>query len=383
MTLTSKLTHGNNPHNNESVYSDFKLFQHLDKVAEWQEKGYASAPVIIDLDLTDHCNHHCPACIYKFTNTEKIYIPTEKAREILTDAAQMGSKAVTFAGGGDPTMHPDFEKLILHSKEAGLEAALFSNCYEMNDSLIETIVRECTWMRVSLDADGPEIYKKTHAMGEEEFNQAIGNVRKITSRARETGSDLRVGICYLMGPHTVKGIYTGAKLAKDLGAQEIRFRPFFNFEDRREGTAITRLMDIQVKKGRDRNEQVKEIREQLARAEELRDDGFSVSYPDYRVAALEGKGPRGFSTCYYPQFSASITADMKLYPCCPLKSIPEYEIGDLSNASFREVWNSDKRRKVHEMVDFKSCPNPCQFHNHALLLSGIKQAEKSEHKNFL
>ncbi len=374
-------SHPNNPHNDESVYSDFKLLKHTDKLAEWQEKGYTSAPVILDLDLTDRCNHKCPLCIYGDTNTETKFIPTNKAKEILTDAYEMGSKAVTFAGGGDPTCHSDFEEIILHARSGGMETALFSNCYEMNDSLIETIVSQCTWMRVSLDADGPAIYKKTHGMNEEVFNQSIANVEKIIKRARDSGSDLVLGICYLIGPHTIPGIYNAAKLAKNLGAHAIRFRPFFNFQDHR--TSIEDLLDFKSKKGKSRGNILDEMDRQLSMAMELKSKDFDVSYPGYRLTALRDGPPRGFPVCHYPHFSASITADMKLYPCCPLKGYEQYAIGDISKSSFKEVWLSPERRKVHEKIDFKSCPNPCQFDGHARLLYKISQSKDMQHKNFL
>ena len=375
-------SHPNNPHNDESVYSDFKLFKHTDKLAEWQKQGFTSAPVVIDLDLTDRCNNKCPLCIYHDTNTEKKFIPFEKAKEIITDAYEMGSKAITFAGGGDPTCHPKLEDLILHSKAGGMETALFSNAYEMSDSLIKTIADQCTWMRVSLDADGPAIYKKTHAMDKEAFDQVISNVGKITKQARDSGSGILVGICYLIGPQTIPGIYNAAKLAKDLGANSIRYRPFFNFEDHRP-SVLTLLGSHARTKAVGKDKVLEEMDDQLRRAMELKSPGFDVSYPEYRVNALRAEHPRGFDVCYFPHFSASITADMKLYPCCPLKGYEQYAIGDLTNASFKEVWLSDKRKKVHEIVDFKSCPNPCQFDGHARLLYQIKGSQDIEHKDFL
>jgi sulfatase maturation enzyme AslB (radical SAM superfamily) len=142
------------------------------------------------------------------------------------------------------------------------------------------------------------------------------------------------------------------------------------------------VLDLLNRK-KEKEKVLEEMHEQLSKARELKSKDFDVSCPEYRLDALSDTKPRGFKVCYYPHFAASITADMKLYPCCPLKGYEQYAIGDLSNASFKEVWLSEKRKKVHHKIDFKSCPNPCQFDGHARLLDSIKKSTKITHKNFL
>jgi hypothetical protein len=55
----------------------------------------------------------------------------------------------------------------------------------------------------------------------------------------------------------------------------------------------------------------------------------------------------------------------------------------MSQSSFREVWNSAVRRDVHNKIDFKRCPNPCQFDGHARLLSAIEKSKDVGHNGFL
>lgn len=375
------IVHKNHPAYDESVYSDFKLLKHTERLAELQKQGFTNAPVILDFDVTDMCGHKCPMCLYGETNTEKKFVSFPKAQEILRDASEMGSRAVTFAGGGEPTGHPHFQQIMLYARSKGLETAMFTHGQNLNDSLIGTIVDQCTWMRISLDADGPAIYKKTHGRDERVFGQVTANIGRITERARNVSSDIVVGISYLIGPQSIPGIYNAAKLARELGVQAIRFRPFFNFQDTR--TSIDDLLEAKQRGGANIGDLLDEMQNQLDEAMKLKSPGFDVSYPGYRVDAMKGDKPRGFDVCYYPHFSASITADLKLYPCCPLKGYPEYEIGDLSKSSLKEVWPSAVRRNVHQKVDFKRCPNPCQFHGHALLLKDMMDSRAKEHRNFL
>lgn len=337
------------------MHSPYKLLKHLDNVLMWKRQGY-TFPVFIDLDITNKCNNKCPLCVTSLISHQKknnVSLSLEKAKDIITQLSDVGVRAITFAGGGDPSCHLNFDELIEFVKYKGMDIALFTNAYELSDKGIESIVKCCTWMRISLDADSPEIYKKTHGMDALEFNHVLSNINKIVKKRKETGSNIVIGACYLIGPHTIDGIYNATKLCKDMGLDYIRLRPFFEWEGK-------------IDKMKDSGKLIKEIE----RCKEFESKNFGVSYPQYRCSP-ENK-ERVFSQCYVPHFITSVTADAKVYPCCAFKNNEEYCLGDLNKNSFKEIWLSERRKNVHELIDLKKCPTHCQFEDHGKLLWAIK-----------
>ena len=346
------------------IYSPYKLLSHPDRLNSLNEKGY-SPPVFIDLDLTNKCNNKCPLCVSSLISQKKddTTLSLANAKDLISQLSEFGAKAITFAGGGDPSCHPDLEEIIGFVKSKVMDVAVFTNAYELSERVIESIVKNCTWARISLDADGPEIYKRTHGMDEIAFNQVLENIGRIVEERKYTDSKIVLGACYLVGMHTVNGMYNAAKLCKGLGLDYIRFRPFFNWENR---------MDVLKDKS--------QLLTEIERCKNLESGDFSISYPKYRC---EEKKPRIFSQCYVPHFMASITADLKVYPCCVFKNNEEYCLGDLKKSSFQEMWTSERRKKVHELVDLKKCPNPCQFEKHGELLWALKTNQLYDGMNLL
>lgn len=350
----------------KKINDSFKLLKHLDRLSSFEKEGF-TYPILIDFDVSNRCNNNCPLCC-RSKNIDDIVVGLDDAERVISQLREADVKAVCFGGGGDPSCNPNLEGIIKYVKEKGMESALYSNCYELSGSLIETIVNDCTWMRISLDADSPEIYKKTHGMGKEAFFQLIENIGKIVETRKRNKSEIVIGACYLLGNHTVKGVYNAAKLSKELGVDYIRFRPFFSIGD---------------KKVFHDKEGAEEMFREFEKCRELEDKNFSISYPVDRCESelTNEKRERSFNVCYFPHFFASITADLNLYPCCSLKGNSKYFIGNLKEKSFKELWLSERRKNIHKEINLRECPNPCQFENNIKLLYAIKHP--IFHSNFI
>ena len=74
------------------------------------------------LVLTGNCNNNCIFC-YQDRN---IFLNKEKAKSLILEAKKRGEKCINFFGG-EPTIHPDFFKLLNYVKSQGLDFSLNSN----------------------------------------------------------------------------------------------------------------------------------------------------------------------------------------------------------------------------------------------------------------
>ena len=98
-------------------YSNLKIFGHLEEVQK-VKKGERIAPIYVRIKPTNRCNQNCYYCHYKSPYLELgQYNPGDeiergKMLEIIQDFKEMGVKAVTFSGGGEPLLYPYIEEAM-------------------------------------------------------------------------------------------------------------------------------------------------------------------------------------------------------------------------------------------------------------------------------
>ena len=66
-------------------------------------------PITVEVDLTNHCNHRCSFCVWgEHISTDKSTLKKENILKCIEGMRKLGSKAITFTGGGEPMIHKDF-----------------------------------------------------------------------------------------------------------------------------------------------------------------------------------------------------------------------------------------------------------------------------------
>ncbi len=79
------------------------------------------SPISINLDLTSACNFSCPFCVdSKLINTGKSLTLGEIKKTIHTLHSH-GLLSVILVGGGEPTLHKDFEEIVHYIKSKRLK----------------------------------------------------------------------------------------------------------------------------------------------------------------------------------------------------------------------------------------------------------------------
>ena len=93
-------------------YSNLKIFAHVQKLNDIRD-GKRISPIYIRIKPTNYCNHRCYYCSYaddelglRDSVNRQDQISWDKMQEIISDIRDMGVKAVTFSGGGEPLLYP-------------------------------------------------------------------------------------------------------------------------------------------------------------------------------------------------------------------------------------------------------------------------------------
>ncbi len=350
-----------------------KIFQHLDRLAQWKAGG-SPAPVTVELDLTNICNHACPGCSFSYlVNKSKDSLPLELAKQVIADVAKMGVKAVTFSGGGEPLMYGVGNVLSLMElvKAYGMDCALITNGSRLTDPLFLDL---CTWIRVSLDAYDKETFERFHGRSVGEFCKVVSNIRTMASHPRS--GTLGIGFLTDSGTLERRDYWKMAQYCFDMGVDYVQFRPM-----------VVNMVDDPNLKGGGAGITEHQLAEhtdayQKARAAWSK-PGYRVLWSGDKYASLaQPEFGRTYTSCHAHFLEAAISADGKVYICCHGQGLEQFCLGDLHQQSFQQIWTSDRAREVFENINPKQhCPPACRLHPQNTLLQTI--SEPVTHKNFI
>lgn len=147
---------------------------------------HKTAPLLVNLDLTNRCNQKCPVC---FANSqasgylfEPSFLEVKKMMETLRNHKPFPCEAIQFSGG-EPTLYPDIIKVIKLARKMGFaQIQIATNgvkasqdlnfCKEMAKAGLDTIYFQFDGVR-------PETYKQTRGYNAFPVKlRAIENFRK-------------------------------------------------------------------------------------------------------------------------------------------------------------------------------------------------------------
>ena len=124
----------------------WKLLQHKNAVVDGSIR-----PIHLQLIPTNKCNQNCIWCsCSKVDRTKELSI--EEIRDIFKEFATLGTEAVTITGGGEPTVHKDFESILVSAIRNGIKCGVVSNGINLvNNSIdMDILNNTLTWLRVSV-----------------------------------------------------------------------------------------------------------------------------------------------------------------------------------------------------------------------------------------
>lgn len=345
-------------------FSSDKILKHLDRVDEWL-KGGNPAPITVELDMTNRCNHSCPECVVNyFRIADNSSLSEQTAKNIILQLAKNKIRGLIFTGGGEPLCNPYTLNIVELAKSKGLDLGFITNGSLLNDKSAKVILRNCTWIRISLDAASPGVFKLTHGMDGNEFNKIVGNIELLVRMKKMLKSGSIIGVGFLTYDNSVSDMVKAAILTKKLDVDYLQFRP------------------MQIHRGGKFDYHWTDVQDKISECLKYSGNGFQVLYSQHKYEmAKDPQFGRYYQKCYGQQFATVISASAKMYVCCHTRGYKKYCIGDLTQKSFKEIWNSQKRQRVIRKIDFRDCIPLCRDNTFNQILWNIKQPR--EHMNFL
>ncbi len=318
-----------------------KLLQHIDRLAEIKA-GLHPAPVNVEIDLSNRCNLACKGCHMTNTHDGKL-IDTGLALDILAQLAEAGVRSVTWSGGGEPTLHPDIEKII---EACSLDQGIYTNGSNLTYQLISTLAERMKWVYISLDRNTRDSFKAYK--GADKFARVITGAELLAKEQR----NCTVGVGFMIDAENYPAIPDMTALAlHKIGADYVQFRPL-------------------VTPGADRNwvTEALPLLESQAGSKVIADLDRFKQYRDWQT--------HGYQACYWAQVQTVITPDGKVYACCNRRGMADSCLGDLAVERWADVW-----ARSHAWNVDGNCRLMCRGHIPNLTLDRMFTSQA--HGNFI
>lgn len=352
------------PYNSFNSYKGLLYGRQFDGIVT----GKFLSPIEVNIDPCNNCNIYCIWCNGKkiIDRSNKVMMTTEHLLELIEFCADWGVKAICFAGGGEPTLHPDLAIAFERCYELGLESAIITNGLFMNDEQLERIAERARWIGVSVDSDCSNTYKRCKSV--DKFSDVIDNIKKLSDLgARE------ITYKYLIHPENQYGVLNACRLARDIGAdcfhsRLVSTRYIYNNWDK--------SYKLEVDNANNNNDFVLDhnaINEQLETCQKLNSEDFKVFTIRHKQ---EGKGNRRirFDRCRASPLLCMFEADGTTSICIDRKGEKETMLCNHDNIeNVRAMWGSDYHKKLLSMINpEKDCPK-CTMNIYQELLNAYEQ----------
>ncbi|MEG3641240.1 radical SAM protein [Magnetococcus sp. PR-3] len=337
------------------LYSHLKFLRFQSHLQALQEKR-VEAPVHIRIKPTNICNQDCWYCAYKVSHlqlgenmVERDVIPEAKMHEIADDCIEMGVKAVTFSGGGEPLVYKPLPDIVEKLAKGGIRVASLTNGVNLKGRMADAFANHATWIRISIDAwDGPS-YVKARGVKADEFDRVLQNIRNFTAR----NSRCVLGISFIVTKDNAEHLYDAVKLFKEAGVNHVKLSGTVIANSGAENNAYHRPL-------------MPTVNAQIAQAKTLATDDFGVI--DY-YHELEERFDKPYNSCPFLQFLTVIGADQRVYTCQDKAYTDLGQLGSIEGRRFKDFWFSEEnRQRMFAFDPSQNCNHHCVSHTKNLAI---------------
>ncbi len=353
------------------LYTKLKIFHFKEKLDSLPENtGKIMPPIHIRMKPTNVCGHNCWYSAYKVDSLKlgqgmqkKDFIPREEMMEIIDDIVEMGVKAVTFSGGGDPFYYPYLLDTVKELSKTTVKFAALTNGAKLCGEVAEIFAHYGAWLRISIDGWDDESYSQYRGVSKGEFSKVMKNMEDF----KKIGGNCYLGVSVIVDKENAIHLYEFIKRIKDVGVNSVKISPCVVSNDG-------------VKNNEYHQPIFKNVKEQVKRAtEDFASKNFEV-FDSYHE--LDDKFNKEYDWCPYLQILPVIGADLNVYPCQDKAyNLDEGLIGSIKNQSFKDFWFSSKEN-FFKINPSKVCNHHCVANSKNKLVLEYLNADR-EHLGFV
>lgn len=323
-----------------------KLIYHIDKITDIRN-GSQVAPVNVEIDLSNRCSLGCEWCHFAYTHTRgplagKASNPDGKepggdlmdfslAIDVMRQLFVGGVQSITWTGGGEPTLHPQFDAII---NACPLPQGVYTHGGHITPERAQLMKRAMEWIYISLDECTPEAYIKSK--GVNRFNQVLDGIDRLV----EADGEAVIGLGFMIHKDNYNQMPDMVALGRRLGVGYVQFRPTIAYSHDNPNAA---------------DEYTAWVKNATSYLEAYRNVPFV--HADIDRFRMYANWERPYNTCYWTQLQSVITPNGKVWTCVNKREYAGECLGDLSIESWADVWARATACQVND-----TCRIMCRGH---------------------
>lgn len=315
------------------ILDGHKLNWHQERVEAWLN-GERIAPITIDCALSRACSYRCVYCYGQLQENAARPMTREVIFRFLDDAAEIGVKAVSFVSDGESTCSPHLYDAILRGRANGLDMALGTNGFLLEDDRLIEILPALTYIRFNISAADRKRYAAIHGCQPEAFDKVVNTVRHCVAIKKQSGLAVTIGLQMVLLPEFSDQILPLCHLGAELGVDYLVIKHCSDDERASLGVDYAGY------------EQLTDL---LQEAETLSSDSYQVSVKWSKI--LSG-GKRDYQQCFGPPFIMQMSGSGLVAPCGMLfnSRYHRYHIGNITENSFKDLWQGERYWEVMNLI---------------------------------
>ncbi|HXT80766.1 MAG TPA: radical SAM protein [Acetobacteraceae bacterium] len=317
-----------------------------------------SEPVCLYLEVTNRCNLLCETCPRTFEDLEP---PADMSWELFTRIVDQvpNIARVVLHGVGEPMLVKALPRMIRYLKDRGTYVLFNTNGTLLQpkrfQELVDTGLDE---LRVSLDAADRKTYAQVR--GKDFFTRIVRDVGRFTAFQQETGATTPRVSLWLTGlKETVAQLPDFVRLAASMGVREVHLQRLV-FDS--VGYGMARAQSSLFEQTRAEEQAAIESAQAIGATLGVTLDASGATEPG--LSLKRSTEDRPWSTCRRPWSLMYFTAHGRALPCCiapfSARGYETYTLGDATQQSLREIWNSPAYRGFRTSLLSDTPPAPCQ-----------------------
>lgn len=325
-----------------------KIHFHPQRVAQWMESkdewelAKSVYPIYAEVTTSAACNHRCSFCSVDAIGYPQIMIDRAKLKSAMTEMGENGVKSVMFAGTGEPLLHKGINQIVHDARGSGLDVAFTTNAVLLHKL---DAIAECQWVKISMNAGTRESYAAIHQTNPKDWDSIWRHLPAVIARRGEC----KVGVQCVVLPENYTEMAELAARAKGVGADYLVLKPYSQAT-----FSIVQRGDIDYRT----------MQHELDAVKQYATPSFEVIV---RTNAITNEitGKHSFDKCRATPFTwAYLMADGRVFTCSAHLLDPTFCIGNINDASFKEIWEGDGRRAQWEKMqtfDIANCRLSCRM----------------------
>lgn len=277
-------------------------------------------------------------------------LDTKHVKKCVDMLAEWGVKSICLAGGGEPSLHPDFGDIVEYIHKKGPEVGISTNGLKLDGKTKKQIGKYGRFCGFSIDAGNSKTWSQLKGSPESEWEVVLENAREISNY----GTDLDLTFKMMLVPENQYQIEDACRVAKETGFDNFFVRPAA-FEGMR-GVEKPTSFDVDS------------IHEQFEKCLEYEDDQFLV-YKSFGRVDEEFERELQFDKCRATPVIAVLCADGYCYLCIDRRE--DERVRMCKHLELRDFWNSEEHHEMVENIDLSECPR-CAFSHYNQQIEAYK-----------